>query len=445
LNKKNNFRDDLIRVSRKKWLNIDNLEMSICFFVDSSTEEDIGRVVNNIKLFLKYKYIDIILVDISEKNSHFDFLKDYIDLHNFKYVKIEGGFQPEKISSLLSVKNIIVGISSDILLNENFLEYIDSHLLDSMTFLGIQNNNSILFVTSRDILSVYSSYGNDSLLSIKKHDIPHDMFDILGNKDFKEESFLDFKAFDRDGEIIDLDNNQIINGMWIGDSLSNVEKLSINSFLKNGHDYHLYVYDDIKGIPEGVIVKDANTIIDSSKIFRYKKMGKREGSEVGNEGFAGFSDWFRYVLLRKEGGWWSDLDSICLKKFDIPRPYVFATHKGVGSFITNGIIKVPKNSLVMSFCANRCEEEGDNVGWMKTGPILLYKGYINYNLMKFSITEEVFELFRSGSNLFKDKELDLEDSYSVHMYNSELSMKGWDKNGVYPENSLFEKLKRKYL
>ena len=40
---------------------------------------------------------------------------------------------------------------------------------------------------------------------------------------------------------------QIIQGLWIGSELSMMEQLSIASFLKNGHDYHLYVYGDVKG------------------------------------------------------------------------------------------------------------------------------------------------------------------------------------------------------
>ena len=36
-----------------------------------------------------------------------------------------------------------------------------------------------------------------------------------------------------------------ISGLWIGKSLSTLEKLSISSFIKNGHKYYLYVYDDV--------------------------------------------------------------------------------------------------------------------------------------------------------------------------------------------------------
>ena len=52
--------------------------------------------------------------------------------------------------------------------------------------------------------------------------------------------------------------NKIIQGLWIGPELSVMEQLSIASFLRNGHEYHLYVYDELKHVPSGTILKDAN-------------------------------------------------------------------------------------------------------------------------------------------------------------------------------------------
>ena len=64
--------------------------------------------------------------------------------------------------------------------------------------------------------------------------------------------------------------NNIIQSLWIGTELSKLERLSIKSFLDNGHEYHLYLYDTVKNIPEGAVVKDANEILDKSEIFYYK-------------------------------------------------------------------------------------------------------------------------------------------------------------------------------
>lgn len=87
--------------------------------------------------------------------------------------------------------------------------------------------------------------------------------------------------------LMPLELNKTIQGLWIGPELSVMEQLSISSFLLNGHDYHLYVYDDVKNIPFGAVVMDANEILASSRIFQYKR----------SPSYAGFANSFRYKLL----------------------------------------------------------------------------------------------------------------------------------------------------
>jgi len=64
--------------------------------------------------------------------------------------------------------------------------------------------------------------------------------------------------------------NKIIQGLWIGPELSVMEQLSVVSFLQNGHEYQLYVYEEPKNIPAGTVIKDANEILPSSSIFQYQ-------------------------------------------------------------------------------------------------------------------------------------------------------------------------------
>ncbi|MCI0557088.1 MAG: hypothetical protein MN733_01225, partial [Nitrososphaera sp.] len=99
--------------------------------------------------------------------------------------------------------------------------------------------------------------------------------------------------------------NKIIQGLWIGPELSVMEQLSIASFLLNGHEYHLYLYDELENIPFGTLIKDASEILPSSSIFQYKRRPT----------YAGFANFFRYKLLLERGGWWADTDTICLKPF----------------------------------------------------------------------------------------------------------------------------------
>jgi len=56
-------------------------------------------------------------------------------------------------------------------------------------------------------------------------------------------------------------HESVVQSLWIGEKLSNIELLSINSFVKRGHLYHLYVYEIPKNVPSKVILKDASTTI----------------------------------------------------------------------------------------------------------------------------------------------------------------------------------------
>ncbi len=106
--------------------------------------------------------------------------------------------------------------------------------------------------------------------------------------------------------------NAIVQGLWVGQAISNFHRLCVESFIKNGHCFVLYTYGPVKNLPEGVVLKDASKILPASLIYQY------DGS------YAGFSDLFRNKLLYAEGGWYVDLDIFCLKRFDVPAEVVFS-------------------------------------------------------------------------------------------------------------------------
>ena len=125
-------------------------------------------------------------------------------------------------------------------------------------------------------------------------------------------------------------DKQIIQGLWIGPELSAMEQLSIASFLKNGHEYHLYVYKEMKNVPGGCVLRDANEILPGARVFQYQQYPS----------YAGFANFFRYKLLLERGGWWADTDVICLKTLDFPETQVFASEMCRGEeVVTSGIIK----------------------------------------------------------------------------------------------------------
>ena len=174
-------------------------------------------------------------------------------------------------------------------------------------------------------------------------------------------------------------NNTIVNSLWIGERLSELELLTINSFVRHGHEFHLWTYGNMSNIPDYVQTKDANEIIPEEDVFKYPDDSKLKW---GKGSYAGFSDIFRYKLLYEKGGWWVDMDLTCLKPFDFEEAYFFRSHwkyKVVGN-----AMKCPKSSQLMLDCYNQSRVEVDehNLNWHK--PIeILNQHIVKLNLLNF--------------------------------------------------------------
>ena len=237
------------------------------------------------------------------------------------------------------------------------------------------------------------------------------------------------------------DLNKKIQGLWIGPELSVMEQLSISSFLRNGHDYHLYVYDDVKNIPAGTVVMDANEILPATRIFQYKR----------SPSYAGFSNYFRYKLLLERGGWWVDTDTIGLKPFDFPEQYVFSSEISSWGFevVNSGAIKAPGSS-VMAYAWGVCQaKDPARLVWGETGPKLMAKAVRKFSLGKYKMPHSTFcpidylewhRVLEAGAEILLD-----DKTYAIHLWNEMWRAAGQDKNAQYHPTCLYEELKRSYL
>ncbi|MGB3062779.1 glycosyltransferase [Sphingobacterium thalpophilum] len=248
-------------------------------------------------------------------------------------------------------------------------------------------------------------------------------------------------------------SNKIIQSFWYGDQLTQIEQLSIKSFLANGHEFHLYTYNpDLLGVPKECIIKDASAIIPSSKVF------------FDNRGIiASFSDYFRIQLLYKKGGWWVDLDIVCLHPFDFDTDYCFSSEYVQNKPFPNiGCIKCPRHSDFLDDYLRVIEKYLSSykvVNWGVFGPKLMHDLLQQYDSSDYVQPPETFIMPRilySKSltlvfdNLFKEFTRDaiisgLEESHSVHLYNELWRLLGIDKTKKFPKNSLLEYLNQLYL
>jgi hypothetical protein len=232
--------------------------------------------------------------------------------------------------------------------------------------------------------------------------------------------------------------------LWIGE-LSKLEKLAMRSFLANGHDVHLYVYDDVAGVPDGVTVCDARAILPKDRIFRY---GPEAGAGQGS--VANFANMFRYKLLYDIGGWWVDTDVVCLRPFEFDAEYVFGYE--ATPVINNAVLCLPRLSQLAGSLFKAALEAGEHTKWGETGPQLLTQKVIDFGLEGYCLPAKTFypiyhplagALFKAESRTGLMSSL-IKDAYAVHFWNEVLRRSQLNKNDSYPISSVFEQLKIRY-
>ena len=233
---------------------------------------------------------------------------------------------------------------------------------------------------------------------------------------------------------------EVIQTLWIGPSLGSMERLAVRSFLANGHEVHLYTYGEVEGVPAGTVLRDGNEILPAARIFQYRQFPS----------YAGFSNYFRYRLLLLRGGWWIDMDMICLRPLsDLRDEHVFAAeqHEGV-TYVSSGAIKAPAGSAAMEWAWNACQARDPSaIRWGETGPRLLAEAVTRFGLQP---AVQPVESFCPIGYAEWDRVLDPEapplgdNSYAVHLWNEMWRRAGRDKDARYDPRSLYEQLRARY-
>jgi len=170
-------------------------------------------------------------------------------------------------------------------------------------------------------------------------------------------------------------DNKHVHSLWIGNTLSKIELLTLHSFIAQGHVFHLWTYEKLlTKIPVGVVIEDANKILPREMVFRYNNINKYGH---GKGSVSGFSDIFRYKLLYDKGGWWTDMDVTCLKPLNFSVPYFFRKHHHLE--LVGNVMKAPVQSQLMLSCFTEASAEvnENNTDWHK--PIEILNKYVFEN------------------------------------------------------------------
>jgi hypothetical protein len=253
-------------------------------------------------------------------------------------------------------------------------------------------------------------------------------------------------------------------GLWIGPSLSKIEQLCIRSFQDHGHKFVLYAYEDIANVPPGTEVRDANELIPKAESIPFVKRGN----------LAAFADWFRWDLLRTRGGYWIDMDMVCLAPFDFTEEVIFGYQQD--NIPAQGVLRFPPNHPAVIELVNRSmdpnrfqpEDSGRRkikkvirrmmgnsrarIDWAEAGGPIGFRTIVGkFDLAKFGVPYTVFypvhntQFWSMFDTTFANDEKFFAATKAIHLWN-EVGRRyfKWDKNATFHEDSLVERLKRRH-
>jgi len=139
--------------------------------------------------------------------------------------------------------------------------------------------------------------------------------------------------------------------LWIGPRLTWLERLSLCSWLKQGHHVVLWCYEPIEGVPAGVQLADAGAILSKDSITRHCQTGS----------VAFFANRFRYHLLRRQHATWLDADVVLLRPLDSTCPYLFGWETPTS--ICNAVMRLPSESPVLKDLIHLTDASVPLPGW----------------------------------------------------------------------------------
>jgi hypothetical protein len=122
---------------------------------------------------------------------------------------------------------------------------------------------------------------------------------------------------------------------WDGGPLSAIEQLSLTSFVARGHAVELFSYGTPAGVPAGVTVRDAATVLPRDE---------RTVALLERRAYSKISDLLRYLLLTEPGRTWVDVDVILLAD-DVPStPTLFAREDDV--HVNGAVLRLEPDSTL---------------------------------------------------------------------------------------------------
>lgn len=232
----------------------------------------------------------------------------------------------------------------------------------------------------------------------------------------------------------------IANFFWNNNNLSLYDYCCLKSFLKNNFEVHVYSFEKIK-LPFGAKLKDASKIINKKEIKKFIHQGKKGC-------LAAFADKFRIELLKRNKGWWFDMDILCLKK---ETEFRKLDNKEIiigletDTNVNNAVLKI-SNQEFLNMISFEISKLGYVINWGDIGPKLLNKLLHKENKFSKVFGKKYFYPidYKNFNYLllpryYSEAKKICKDSFTIHNYNQILNRFGIPKNIMPTKGSLLYK------
>jgi len=229
-----------------------------------------------------------------------------------------------------------------------------------------------------------------------------------------------------------------INSLWWG-PFSTMEKLCMNSYLRNGHPFLLwYYYERPVGVPAGVQLCNGEEIMPAPDWTEFVT-------------FAHFADLFRYSLLYQRGGWWVDMDTVCLRSFEgWPHIVIPEQEDRDGGFaVNNAYLRIPIKSELAKWLADKSEllwrAKKDKLEWDVIGPRLCLQA-----VAKFSLGYQPYNLYNpipwwKYSIVLEPDGVIPANAFAIHLWHAMWKSSSIPVDQTGAPTSIYAKLQRMYL
>ena len=229
--------------------------------------------------------------------------------------------------------------------------------------------------------------------------------------------------------------NRIISSLW-WPSLGVMEQLCVSSYLSNGHDFNLYSYGPCANVPAGAKVINAAEIMPESEIKNFTHI-------------AHFADWFRYNLLLQKGGWWVDMDTVCLKPFSFPDEYVFSQEPHdppIHGYCNNAYLKAQAGSDVTKWLLEKCKGmDHKTMGWLDPSCTLVTRAVEEFDLKSYpTVIFNPIGWWDWRRLISANPPVLTDETHAIHLWHNAWKQSNQDTNTSYPPDCLYETLKKRY-